>query len=570
MQKDFEFISALQYRIQNQKKTIDLFESGDKYVQMDKAYKDVVRFHNREKLRFEKELAKAHAETVTVRKYWSEVMDDLYKEHQKEIRLLQAEIERLKKYNFNIIKQRDLAKDKLRKRTQEYYEVAGQLEEANELNQKLTAQVNKDFENSSIPSSMKIVHKKIPNTREKTDRKPGGQPEHPGHRRKDYSPTLSLEIPAPDKYAKNKEYKPTGKIIHKKKVMLHVSVEVIDYYTQEFRNQKTGQRVHAEFPKGLVNEVTYDGSVKAFAFLLGNECNVSHDKVKKFLSEITDGELELSKGLLNGLCKEFSAKTPKEQQEAYATLMSAPVMNVDFTNANVNGESKQVLICAEPVTETVLFIARETKGHAGIKDTPVETYVGALVHDHDTTFYKYGTNHQECMQHNCRYMIGSEQNEAQLTWNTEMHQLSKEMLHYRNSLDEEDLDKTKVTEFEKRYDEILATAEKEYLDNPPNQYYKEGYNLYLRLKEYKENELLFLHDKRVPTNNSLCERMARVYKRKQKQAMVMRSYKSFQDLCTSMGMVRLLRQKDENVYQRISEIFERQKPRALKQAPASQ
>lgn len=81
---------------------------------------------------------------------------------------------------------------------------------------------------------------------------------------------------------------------------------------------------------------------------------------------------------------------------------------------------------------------------------------------------------------------------------------------------------------------------------------------------------MFLHDKRMPTNNSLCERMARAYKRKQKQAMVMRSYKSFQDLCTSMGMVRLLRQKDENVYQRISEIFERQKPRALKQAPASQ
>ncbi|MEZ3444668.1 MAG: hypothetical protein K1W30_05960 [Lachnospiraceae bacterium] len=34
----------------------------------------------------------------------------------------------------------------------------------------------------------------------------------------------------------------------------------------------------------------------------------------------------------------------------------------------------------------------------------------------------------------------------------------------------------------------------------------------------KENELLFLHDKRVPANNSLCERLARVYKRKQKQA----------------------------------------------------
>jgi len=39
----------------------------------------------------------------------------------------------------------------------------------------------------------------------------------------------------------------------------------------------------------------------------------------------------------------------------------------------------------------------------------------------------------------------------------------------------------------------------------------------VRLREFKESELLFLHDKRVPANNSLCERLARVYKRKQKQ-----------------------------------------------------
>jgi len=41
------------------------------------------------------------------------------------------------------------------------------------------------------------------------------------------------------------------------------------------------------------------------------------------------------------------------------------------------------LICAEPETETVMFLAREKKGHEGIKNTPVETYQGIIVHDHD-------------------------------------------------------------------------------------------------------------------------------------------------------------------------------------------
>jgi len=87
--------------------------------------------------------------------------------------------------------------------------------------------------------------------------------------------------------------------------------------------------------------------------------------------------------------------------------------------------------------------------------------------------------------------------------------------------------------------------------------YREGYNLFLRLREYKKNELLFLHDKRVPTNNSLCERLARVYKRKQKQVMVMRSFDNLGYLCNSMSVVYLLRNTEDNMYEKISSIFKR-------------
>ena len=146
-----------------------------------------------------------------------------------------------------------------------------------------------------------------------------------------------------------------------------------------------------------------------------------------------------------------------------------------------------------------------------MKGTPLENYAGTIVHDHDTTFYKYGTGHQECTQHDIRYLTGSIQNEAELEWNKQMLELFRKMLHYRNSLSEnEGLSPIIVSEFEAEYDRILETAEKEYTDEPPNDYYREGYNLFLRLRKYKENELLFLHDKRVPANNSLCERLARV------------------------------------------------------------
>jgi hypothetical protein len=262
--------------------------------------------------------------------------------------------------------------------------------------------------------------------------------------------------------------------------------------------------------------------------------------------------------MINGLCKEFSSKTEAKQKEAYKALLSSPVMNVDFTNANVNGESAQVLICAAPDTAAALFIAREKKGHAGVKDTPVEIYQGTLVYDHDTTFYSYGQRHQECMQHNCRYLKGSEENESKLTWNKKMHEHVRMMIHYRNSLEKDkEADPIKMKEFEKRYDEILDLAEQEYENEPPSDYYRDGYNLFQRLRTYKENELLFLHDKRVPSNNSLCERLARVYKRKQKQVMAMRCFDNFGYLCNSMSMIYLLRNTEDNLYQKVSSIFKR-------------
>lgn len=88
----------------------------------------------------------------------------------------------------------------------------------------------------------------------------------------------------------------------------------------------------------------------------------------------------------------------------------------------------------------------------------------------------------------------------------------------------------------------------------------EGYNLYRRLEEYKESELLVLKNEQVPSNNSLCERIARVYKRKQKQAIVLRSLESFCYFCDGLSVIYSLRHKNINLYELVSEIFRRKYP----------
>lgn len=553
IESNFEYITNLQYKVKSLTFQVQSFESGEKYVSMLSEFERQLAAKDRKIEKLKSELADAHCETATMRKNWMQIFEDISNEHEKELQGKDRIIKNLEDRLLTTQQQLDNAKDKLRDKNVELYQVKTELEEQKGANQQLKAQINRDYENSSIPSSQKPNHKKITNNREKTGRKPGGQPGHDGHRRKKHTPTEHIHIPAPDKYAGSDDYKPTGKTVSKQVVNIGVSVTIVEYDTPEFRNVHTGQRVHADFPDGVVNDVNYGGSVKAVAFLLNNRCGVAIDKVREFLSDMTDGELQISKGMINGLSKEFSTKTEAEQKKAFADLLLSPVMNADFTNARVDGKSAQVVICTTP--DVTMYFSREHKGHKGIADTPVEQYHGILVHDHDITFYSYGDNHQECLSHVLRYLKDSIENEANLTWNRRMLELVREMIHYRNGIPEENPDPDKVKELESRYNEILELAREEYEYEPPNNYYKDGYNLYIRMDEYKDSHLLFLYDIRVPTNNNLSERKGRIFKRKQKQVMGFRSFESLTHLCNSMSMIDLLRAKEDNLFKSVATIL---------------
>lgn len=551
---NFEYITYLQYKVKALGTRVLEFESGEKYEKMRSEFKDLISEKDRKIRKINTELSGAYGSVVTMRRNWEDVYDDLEKEHKNELNKKDRRIKELEERALKAECQLDKTKDRLTEKIREIYQVKTELEEEKGKNQKLIAQIKRDYKNSSIPSSMQPNHKKISNNREKTGRKPGGQPGHKGHKRKKLDATSKVHIPAPEKYTKSPDYTPTGNLISKQLVNIHIGVSVQEYYTEEFRNKITGQRVHAQFPFGMQNEVNYGGSIKSFLFLLNNHCNVSIDKACGFLSELTQGNLNISKGMVNGLSKDFSKKTKAWQDKIFSDLLLSPVLNTDSTNARVNGKQVYVYVCATP--DNVMYFARENKGHKGVKDTPVEDYQGILIHDHDKSFYKYGSNHQECLSHVLRYLKDSMENEPNLEWNRQMWKLIREMIHYRNSLDEDVLPDNKiVNELESRYRDILGVAKKEYEYEPPGKYYREGYNLYLRMDKYMQNHLLFLHNLDVPADNNLSERQLRKFKRKQKQVMTFRNFGSIGHLCSSMSVIASCSANNENVYNSVANVF---------------
>ena len=551
--------TSLSYQLKAARRELEALKSGEAFRKMREDYEAVIRSQNREmeKLRRERDSLSFTRKGIT--RQWTQVLEDMDREHEKEVKKLKKVITELLDMVASLTNQNRALEEKRKKLLHDYYETASKLEEAQGLIVKLKAQVNHNYENSSLPSSKCIDRKKITNNRERTGRRPGAQPGHKHHPRRKLTPARTVEIPPDEKYLDTSRYLPTGRSITKQVVGVSVCAVVTQYQTEEFYDKKTGHKVHSPFPAGVVDDVNYEESLKAFAFLLNSRCNVSLEKTVELIAEMTGGELRLSVGMVNGLCREFSAKSKGEQDRLFQALLDAPVMHVDGTTVKINGKNAQVFVCCND--GAAMYFARESKGHKGIQGTPVETYGGILVHDHDTSYYRYGSDHQECLVHILRYLKDSMENEPDRTWNRQMHELVREMIHGVNQSEEGKLGPEEISAYSARYDAIVAEAEKEYRDDPPTEYYRDGYNLYLRMAEYKHNHLLFLENPYVAADNNLAERHARVIKGKANQAVSLRSFEHLSDYCDCLGVMESIRKNgSKHLYDEIKAIFQRPKP----------
>ena len=263
--------------------------------------------------------------------------------------------------------------------------------------------------------------------------------------------------------------------------------------------------------------------------------------------------------MISNLTKEFSSKTKQERNEIFLKLYSSPVLHADFTFGRVAGKQGTVLICADEAG-TVLYQSKDKKGDEGVKESPLEFYKGITVTDHEAALIKHGEKHQECLSHVSRYLVSSIENEKNLTWNKLMKEWISEALAYWNNIKvgAEQEDNQKDIDFLNRYDEIVELAKKEYDYEPPNGYYREGYNLYKRMYEDREDYVLFLKDKSVSPTNNIAERYARVYKRKNIQAMCFRSKNGVKYFCNGLSVIQTIKNRGENLFSTVTNRFNTQ------------
>ena len=267
MKTTSDYIWYLKFKITNLEKELEAYRLGNKIKKLRHDYEAVAREKDREIQKWKKEAARAYAEAVTIRKYWSEVFDDLEREKKREIQKAVAEAKRMEQRALAAEKKNEELEEKLKEERREKYALGEELEKALGLNQKLTAQVNMDFTNSSIPSSMQGAgRKKIVNSKEPSGKRRGAQPGHKGAGRKKHQPDQIVQLPDPDFCVNNPDYYKTDNTLSKQLVEISITVRTTEYRADVWRNRTTGSRVHVPFPDGVVNDVNYDGTVTATAF----------------------------------------------------------------------------------------------------------------------------------------------------------------------------------------------------------------------------------------------------------------------------------------------------------------
>jgi len=319
--------------------------------------------------------------------------------------------------------------------------------------------------NSSVPPGMDPNHPTIPNNREPSENKPGAQPGHVPHPRKDPKADNTVILPPPPIVQMHPdEWYYTGEI-RKKVIRFYMGVEVIEYVADEYRNHKTRETVHSEFPKNVGHlETNYDFSVDAMVAYLHSVCNVPYNKVQEFLDEGTRGKIgKISTGKLANLEKRFSELSEKEREEIAENLFRGKTMNIDGTCIRISGKLRQILVMCNK--KNVLYRMTGYKGDEAVKGTPAENYQGTTITDSESTFTKLGNQNQRCVIHEGRYLNRAKEDTPNLEWPQEMKMLLGSLQHQRNTGREQGETCMKEGERKKvyaEYDSILSKGIKEY------------------------------------------------------------------------------------------------------------
>ena len=125
MPDTYDYITLL-CRLKAAQTRIKELESGERYIHLQELHQKEYMAYERKLRRLTQDLAAAHRETIRVRNYWFQVLEDMQRELEQAKRKAEQELKKMEKRALDAEKQRDDALDKAKEIRLQYYETAAE------------------------------------------------------------------------------------------------------------------------------------------------------------------------------------------------------------------------------------------------------------------------------------------------------------------------------------------------------------------------------------------------------------------------------------------------------------
>ena len=412
--------------------------------------------------------------------------------------------------------------------------------------------INNDSNNSSNPpSSDTKPNKKIPNNREKSGKKVGGQQGHKPYilAKKDVEENIKNGV---FEHKVEVHGKPNSK--YKSKYILDTKVSIVATEHRFYADENGKYNI----PKEFQTDVQYGEGLKTLCTVLSTEGFVAIERISNLIENLTSNKLHLSTGTIVNFLKEFNVKATNIVATIKEKILNAEIIGTDATGARA--ENRNCYVRNYSTSEYTLLMTSKGKSRKYIEETGIlNHYAGTIIHDHETVIYHYGLKHGECNVHVSRYLKGCIENTGH-KWAKNMRSFLCCLNEYKKQLKSQGIQKLsheKLEKYSQRYDEILGQGIDENKTLKSKFHRNEEKRLLNRLRKYKENHLLFLYDFYVPFDNNLSERDLRHVKSKIKISGCFRSLEGLQNYLNVKSIIGTCKKKGINFYEIIFNIFKK-------------
>ncbi len=449
--------------------------------------------------------------------------NDMYQCRNRSLQIKNEQLERREERQLTIIEKLEEERDNLQaESTKKDKQIIALKEEIC----RMKAIIDHDGTTNGIPTSQTPPGKKkvIPNTREKTGRKRGGQP---GHMKKALGAFQDEEVTKIEEHVPETCPECGGELERLEDAIIK---DEADYEVRIIRKRhrfpqckckKCGTITRAKIPERLKEKNQYGPGIQSIALALVDIGFVSVNRAQEIITGLLNNGLTPSVGFMGKVQKKAARLLKEFCEEVKKTCLSQRVLYWDDTVIFMN--TARACFRFYGNEKVAYYRAHTSKDAKGIEEDGIlsalteKTY---LMHDHLKYNYRKEFLFQniECIQHMERELekVFRASNHP---WAQEMKTLIQEMLHKRKeylkdksaSFTSEDTNR-----FEERLENLLIKAHREYESEKSRYFSADELNTIKKLEEYRQNYFAWVYDFTLPATNNISESGLRMTKTKQK------------------------------------------------------